>query len=427
MKIKKFIFIFFLLIFFSNNLSNACTVFMVAKGGKVLGPKNQDWDNLKTMMYFQPLSEGKYSLVHVGNLCSGGFCNSSGMNDQGLWYASASLYEAGTAFGERSDIQNYYNKPPWPYELIEKAMKECATVEVIAIFSAYYEQYGMTGHSIIADKQRNSVIIEFDEKDVVFIRNKSNYQVATNFPIADSTNIRWYNCYRYRVAEQMLKSNQEISVDLFSSICDAVSQNDIYPTILSTVHDLVNGDIYVYNYQNYEEVVKINLTEELQKGEYSLDLPELFHQIKLRSPIYDENVDPKIVEFLWYGNAQNYLLYHATDSNFESCQPIEVGPGFMPKKAQFGFISIILVMMFIIGTLIGKKRLKVIVLGLFIIGILISCGEERITSPYHPSTIEHKITLENLQQHTQYYWKVVAIGESGINSESTVHMFRTGL
>ena len=48
-----------------------------------------------------------------------------------------------------------------------------------------------------------------------------------------------------------------------------------------------------------------------------------------------------------------------------------------------------------------------------------------VSSPFEPSTIEHHQNVENLQPGTLYYWKIVAIGTEGINSESIVQKFKT--
>ncbi|MBC8357344.1 MAG: site-specific integrase [Candidatus Aminicenantes bacterium] len=39
-----------------------------------------------------------------------------------------------------------------------------------------------------------------------------------------------------------------------------------YPTTYSNIYDLKNGEVYVYNFHNFEDVVKLNLKEELKKG-----------------------------------------------------------------------------------------------------------------------------------------------------------------
>ena len=99
----------------------------------------------------------------------------------------------------------------------------------LEIFETYFEPY-WTGHYLIVDKNGNSVIIEFGEKDVAFIRKNNNYQVMTNFPNTETLNARWYNCYRYKTAESMLASDGEISTDLFRTICNAVHQEGSSPT-----------------------------------------------------------------------------------------------------------------------------------------------------------------------------------------------------
>ena len=228
----------------------ACTVFSAAQGDVVLAAANKDWDNINTRIFFMPSSDGKYGRVYFGYQVSQGFQNSGGMNDQGLWYDGASL-------PERSDIKNHHNKPTVPGELCEKALEECATVEeVIEMYTKYYSPH-WDGHSMWADKYGNSVIIEYGEKDVVFIQKHSDYQAMTNFYVLDSTNIRWYNCYRFHTAEYMLENSGEISIDLFRSTLDAVHAEGLMPTVYSNIYDLKNGEIYVFNFHNYNEFVKL--------------------------------------------------------------------------------------------------------------------------------------------------------------------------
>ena len=55
--------------------------------------------------------------------------------------------------------------------------------------------------------------------------------------------------------------------------------------------------------------------------------------------------------------------------------------------------------------------------------ISISCSFDLVTSLYPESEIEHSVTIDNLESETVYFWKVVAIGENEINSESEVWEF----
>jgi len=411
--------LFIQIVFIFAQLGKSCTVISAAQGDVVLAGANKDWDNISTRILFLPASESKYGRVYFGYQISQGFQNSGGMNDQGLWYDGASL-------PERSDIENHYNKPTVEGELCEKALEECASVdEVIQMYTQYYSPHWQ-GHSMWADKYGNSVIIEYGEKDVVFIQKHFDYQVMTNFYISDSKNARWYNCYRFNTAEYMLKNTTERSIDLFRSTLDAVHAEGLMPTVYSNIYDLKNGEIYVFNFHNYNEFVKLNLEEQFNKGEQYLKLPELFNEVKLRSPISGEIVNSSSITFEWDGNADNYLLYYSTDPNFTDCEPITIGTNPLIKYAEMRFFSILLVILLISSLGLSNRKTTAVFICLATICLFVSCNLPVITSPYSPSKITHNQTIENLQPNTIYYWKVVTVAENGISNESTVQTFTTG-
>ena len=416
---KNILFLLISLITFALNIpSKACTVFSAAQGDVILAATNKDWDNINTRILFLPASEGKYGRVYFGYQIPPGFQNSGGMNDHGLWYDGASL-------PERCDIKNHYNKPTVKGELCEKALEECASVdEVIAMYEKYFTPHWQ-GHSMWADKYGNSVIIEYGEKDIVFIRKNSNYQVMTNFYILDSTNARWYNSYSFKTAYYMLKNSNEISLDLFRSTLDAVHAEGLMPTVYSNVYDLKNGEIYVFNFHNYNEAVKLNLKEQFKKGEQYLKLPQLFNGVKLRSPISGEIVTSPSVNFVWNGDANNYLLYYSINSSFTDCEPIAIGSNQLTKQANMSFFSLFLIMLLLGSFGLRKRKTIAVIICLVTVCLFYSCDIPTITSPYSPSKIKHSHTVENLQSNTLYYWKVVAIVENGINSESNVQTFIT--
>ena len=69
-----------------------------------------------------------------------------------------------------------------------------------------------------------------------------------------------YPCTRYNVAEQILSTGADIvSVDVIRSILSATNMEIQSPTVYSNVCDLGSGDIFIYYFHNYEEVVKINI------------------------------------------------------------------------------------------------------------------------------------------------------------------------
>jgi len=402
----------------------ASTAFMAAKGDKVITGRNGDSDNLNVIMHVLPSSDGKYGRIYLGAEDRGGFYYTTGMNDQGLWYGSTSLYD-GAALPERHDIKNHDNKPTWPYELSVKVMEECATVdEAIEIYATFFTPY-WNGHTLFVDRNGNSVIVEYGENDVVFIRRKNHYQAMSNFPNADTLNARWYNCYRYKTAESMLASRQEISTDWFRTICDAVHQEGSSPTSLSTVYDVIQGNLYIYYVYYFDEHLVFNVNDELTEGENFYHIPEHFNQINVRSPIKGESVNPSSVTFTWNGNADNYLLYYSTDPNFIDAIPILSESADTSPMNSYNLSYLILGPLFFAVIWIRRKKIRLLMIACIAVNFYISCNMDTVSSPFVPSTIEHYQTVENLQPGTLYYWKVVAIGTEDINSESIVHKFKT--
>lgn len=395
----------------------ACTIFSASKGGEIFAAKNQDYHITDTRMLLIPSNGQNYGVIHFGDKNPEGFCNTSGMNDQGLWYAGASV-------PERNDISNHYNKHVFEGELIEKVMNECADVEqAIEMFSTYYTSH-WNGHFLLCDKHGNSVIVEYGEKDVTFIHGAGDYQVATNFYLCDTLNSRWYRCYRYDTANYMLENSDTISIDLFRSICDATHAEGKGPTVLSTIHDLITGDIYIYDFHNYDEVVIINLYDELKKGEQYCKIPDYFHHIKLRKPEPDEQVDPDFVKFKWNGDGDDYMLYCSTDPAFKTCQPVEISSTHVTMKSNMEHVFLFAIIVLMCGLLIRKKMGLSIFLCLIILFVFLSC-ELDILEPPSLSQIEHSYILEDLEPNSTYYWKVMAVGKNGINSQSSVQSLET--
>jgi hypothetical protein len=406
----------------------ASTAFMAAKGKKVLTGRNGDWGNLNIRMRVLPASEGKYGRIYLGAESGqgiGGFNNTTGMNDQGLWYGATSLYD-GEALPVRNDIKNYYNKPTLDVDLVQRVMEVCSTVdEVIEYFTRYYYPV-WNGHDLFVDRNGNSVIIEFGEKDVVFIRRSGDHQVMTNFPNSDTLNARWYSCYRYKMADRMLAETQNISTDYFRSVCDAVHLRGKNPTSLSTVYDVTTGDLYVYYFHNYEEVLVFNVYEELAKGEKYYVLPDYFRQTKANYPTRGESVSPSAVTFSWKGNALGYDLYYSTDPDFFGAVRARTCTSVGPVQSSAGF-SILCIGVLVLG--VGSqrgKRVFVFLMGVVMISAFAACTLEAVVeSPFAPSLIEHHLTVKNLQPNTQYYWKVVAQEPRDVKSQSSVQTFRT--
>ena len=253
-----------ILILASANPTEGCTIVMVAKGKIVLAGNNEDWRNPKTKIWFVPASNGEYGRVCVGfdNMFVQG-----GMNDQGLFLDANALSPTGW--------EPIEGKPTFQGSL-DTILAKCATVEETIAFLDKYNFPGLARARFpVADRTGASVVIEYGQGKVQYVRKTGVYQIATNFVI---TNVKGenYPCTRYKIADRMLKNAEDVSLDLVRAVLSATHQEGQYPTVYSNICDLRNGILYLYNFHNFEEVVVFDLEEELKKGRKTYDIPSLF-------------------------------------------------------------------------------------------------------------------------------------------------------
>ena len=108
------------------------------------------------------------------------------------------------------------------------------------------------------------------------VRKKGWFFVQTNFyqsgiPAGAET------CERFKIATRMLlDSGGDISIDLFRGILAATHQEGPATTQYSNVYDLKARVMYLHHFHNHENVVRIDLATELQKGPRKLEIPSLF-------------------------------------------------------------------------------------------------------------------------------------------------------
>ncbi len=234
-----------------------CTVFYASDGQMTLAGNNEDANFLLTNILFLPAEEGKFGRVYFGSDVAR--FPQGGMNQQGLFFDAATLDEV-------TVVPRDPTKPAIKGQLILKAMEECSTVEdVRRLFTSYDFSGPMNGHYLVGDKYGNSMIIEAQ----TFIMKKGRYQIITNFSRSKIAPEKITD-YRYRIASQLLEQAATISVDLFRRVLSAThfeqSHGEMSTTLYSYICDLKKGEIYLYNFHNFEEAAKINLEEELKKG-----------------------------------------------------------------------------------------------------------------------------------------------------------------
>lgn len=135
--------------------------------------------------------------------------------------------------------------------------------EAIALLGKYNIDFtgGPPLHYLIADREGNSVILEFVDGEMIAIRSEELWQVSTNFLITEEkpegANAP---CWRYRKAYEALQSVKgDVSAEEALSILESVSQSGDYPTIWSIVYNRTNGEIHVVVGQQFNQVHQFEL------------------------------------------------------------------------------------------------------------------------------------------------------------------------
>lgn len=246
----------------------SCTIIYASDSNTAFAGNNEDWTSPFGTIWFIPAEKGKNGRVYFGWKSHGRIIPQGGMNDQGLFWDGATA--------ENIEVPHDSTKPRYYTNLIFKAMEECATVDdVIELFGRYDQGGSYNGHYLIGDRFGNSAIIE----PLTVIRKTGKYQIITNF-LQSKIKPENIKDTRYRLAENIFKQADGLSVNLFRKILNAAHWEEysgsMTVTLYSYICDLKNGDIYVYHFHNFEDVVKINVQEELKKGEHLQSIISLF-------------------------------------------------------------------------------------------------------------------------------------------------------
>lgn len=243
----------------------SCTVIYASDGKVALAGNNEDYKNPFMTISFLPAEDGKFGRIYFGH---GTLYPQGGMNEKGLFFDGATA--------ERVEVPYDSSKLAFDGNLILKAMEECSTVEeVLELYDKYDVSGKWGGHYLIGDRFGNSAIIE----PHTIIKKTGNYQIITNF-LQSKTKPENSTDARYRLASELFEKSESISVDLFRRILNATHYEEysgsMTTTLYSFICDLKKGEIYIYYFHNFEEVVKINLQEELKKGENTCLISSLF-------------------------------------------------------------------------------------------------------------------------------------------------------
>ena len=236
----------------TSQFADACSIFTVVRDGQVLMCNNEDFVR-PGVVWFVPAAEGRFGRVNVG--FDDDFAQGS-MNEKGLSFDGAALPEI--------SWQADPNKPT-PANLIEVVMNECATVaEAIQYFETQNCTHLANAQIMFADATGDSAVITWlPEKGLSVVRINGDHLVVANERLEASG----YRGPRFVRAEQVLAARTDASLETMTAVMSAIHQHGPGAfTTYSTVYDLKNKKMFIYNLANFDEVVEFELLEELKKG-----------------------------------------------------------------------------------------------------------------------------------------------------------------
>ena len=267
----------------------SCTIFSASVGDQVLFGNNEDYNNPKTYYWTEPANNKNYGALYLGYE---NYSYQGGINEKGLCFDANSLPDSKINPHAELTPAPFYEQPYEKYTIWAPVLilRKAATVEEAIEIAGKYQRgnwdskSGKLGYQVnFADANGDAVVISVDDNgELAFTRKKKTdtYLVSTNFNKANPKNAFDYPCRRYTMAEGMLErlnKGNGLSVDYFKSILDSTHvEGSFTNTLYSNIFDLTNGNIYLYYWHQFNEVVVLNLGKELAKGKINVPLKDLF-------------------------------------------------------------------------------------------------------------------------------------------------------
>jgi len=242
-----------------------CTIVMAARNGLVLAGNNEDRNHPQTIVTFVPASGNYHGRIVFGYDDAP---VQGGMNDQGLFVDANALAPTGWAPEP--------GKPTFRGNVMTVILATCASCEdVKAFFKKSNFPPLVQARFPVADRTGVSMVVEYGQGRVQFVRSGTWFQIATNF-VMSNVKAGNFPCWRYRAADKIMSGANDLSVDLIRDVLEKTHQEENSLTVYSNVYDLKQGTIHVYNLRDFKNVVVLNLAEELKKGQRRIELASLF-------------------------------------------------------------------------------------------------------------------------------------------------------
>ncbi len=242
-------------------------VCFVDESGQTWVGNNEDYFDPNTWMWTETKGKNKYGVVFFG---FGNFFEQGGINEAGLVFD-------GFAMPPLEQKLQKGKKKMDSAKLMKKIMGNCATVtEVKEMILKYRLNFLESAQLLFADKTGTTLIVEGDE---VVEKAAGEHQICTNFYQSLIESHEQISCPRYLKAYDMFDDALiEDGKSFCQDLVDAMHQESEQwgGTQYSNVYAPKNGVIYLYLFHNYEEEVRLNVSEVLSENKKPVRLSSLF-------------------------------------------------------------------------------------------------------------------------------------------------------
>lgn len=259
-----------LTLLFTCNKNVACSMYKVTKNGKTMIGCNHDTWIETPRIWFET---NGYGAAFTGARFDGsnGYAPQSGMNEFGLTFTRlSSATPKNTAdFSKRKQITN-------ATLYLKDILHTCKTVDDVLKYVNQYDHSLFSNDVFIYIEKSGKYVIVEPYKTIV--GNDAKYVLA-NFCPSEIKDFKKIKQERYNNGSIFLKNKLEVNIDFCTSLSDTmhVCRDKIGDgTLLTSIWDNKEGNVYIYFYHNYKSRVTFNLKTELQKGDHILDITELF-------------------------------------------------------------------------------------------------------------------------------------------------------